>query len=79
MPRRPTPILHLPTEWQTLAFVEEPRYGRVIRIEQRTLRDGTREVRRVDVTRERSAPLRPVHDPAPEARGLVTDTDLVLD
>ncbi len=45
--------VHDLTPWRTLAFVEDPRYGRVWRIDERVLLDGSREQRRVDVTGER--------------------------
>lgn len=44
---------HEIADWQVLAYVEEPRYGRVWRIDERRLADGSRETRKVNVTGER--------------------------
>lgn len=52
--RQPEPtVSYLPTPWQTLTFVYDDPRGRVYRVEQRTLSDGSKETRQVEVTRER--------------------------
>ena len=48
-------VSYLPTPWQVLTFVYDDPRGRVYRVEQRTLSDGSKETRQVEVTRERFA------------------------